>query len=385
MGNRHLRIVKGSGESVNPLNNGGEAGEAVMIGGVTIGALGGGIATRLIGAGFQRVGSLVFQKAMRISRIEQALKTSPLRNASVKTAIGDFETLIGNRYGEYNERLSGFVDELERSGLITALVEDAMLERWSPEVRDSFYALHERAFLKDQGDPADLYKKLMTSFSTTFKELSKDKVAADIMKLVHRDLAARCDQIDQSLQILNESRGALRLNSLEELRPALIKVARCLQSMTKQIRVETNKGARSVDISKIYIPPKLSYRDSKRSAQSLAKVSAAIRQRGRHHSARGEIEFEWGVDPKALQTITYSDLKLSFSRIVILGDPGGGKSTICQNLCFDLAKQAASAIASNAKPTAQLQKFPIRIVLRAFEKARTAETQLSLFDSFSAS
>jgi hypothetical protein len=214
-----------------------------MIGGATIGVLGAGITARLIGAGIQRVGSLVFQKAMRISRIEQALRTSPLKNANVKAAIGDFEVLIGHRYGEYNDRLSGFIDELERSGLITALVEDAMLERWSPEVRDSFFALHDRAFSKDQGDPADLYKKLMTSFSITFKELSKDKVAADILKLVHRNLIARCDQIDQSLHALNKDRGSRRLSSLEELRPALIKVARGLQSMTKQIRVETNKGA----------------------------------------------------------------------------------------------------------------------------------------------
>jgi hypothetical protein len=152
-----------------------------MLGGVAIGTLAGGFASRLIGSGVQRVGSLVFQKAMRISRIEQAIKTSPLRNANVKAAINDFEVLIGSRYGEYNERLSGFIDELERSGLITALVEDAMLERWSPDVRDSFYALHAQAFSKDQGDPADLYKKLMISFTTTFKELSKDKVAADIL------------------------------------------------------------------------------------------------------------------------------------------------------------------------------------------------------------
>ncbi|WP_316168322.1 MULTISPECIES: hypothetical protein [unclassified Bradyrhizobium] len=64
----------------------------------------------------------------------------------------------------------------------------------------------------------------------------------------------------------------------------------------------------------------------------------------------------------------------------MLGDPGGGKSTICQNLCFDLAKQAASAFASNNKPTAQLQKFPIRIVLRTYEKARTIEPQLSILE-----
>lgn len=351
----------------------------MLLGGLAVGAAEG-LATKLIASGMQRVGSLTFQKAIRISRIEQALRTSSLKNPNVKIAINDFQVLIGNRYGEYNERLSAFIDELDRSGLITALVEDAMLDRWSQNVRDSFFALHARAFSTEQGDPADLYTKLMTSFTTTFKELAKDKVTADILKLIHRDLIARCDQIDQALQVLNRSRPAGGLTSLEELRPSLIKIARGLQNMTKQIRVETNKGARSVDISKIYIPPKLSHRDTKKSTETLTKAASAVRGRIRHQGRAEPTEPDWRIDPKVLQTISYSDLKLSFARIVILGDPGGGKSTICQNLCFDLAKQAAGAFAANNKPTAQLQKFPIRIVLRTFEKARTVEPQLSLLD-----
>lgn len=352
----------------------------MLLGSLALGAAEG-LVTKLLASGMQRVGSLTFQKAMRISRIEQALRTSSVKNPNVKTAINDFQVLIGNRYGEYNERLSAFIDELDRSGLITALVEDAMLGRWSQNVRDSFFALHARAFSTEQGDPADLYTKLMTSFTTTFKELAKDKVTADILKLIHRDLIARCDQIDQALQVLNRSRPARgRLTSLEELRPSLIKIARGLQNMTKQIRVETNKGARSVDISKVYIPPKLSHRDTQRSAETITKAASAVRGRMKHQARAELIEYDWRIDPKTLQTITYSDLKLSFARIVILGDPGGGKSTICQNLCFDLAKQAASAFAANNKPTAQLQKFPIRIVLRTFEKARTVEPQLSLLD-----
>jgi hypothetical protein len=92
-----------------------------MIGGLTIGALTTGLASRLITSGILRVGSLTFQKAMRISRIEQTLKASSLRNPNVKAAVDDFEVLIGNRYGEYNERLANFMEELERGGLITAI------------------------------------------------------------------------------------------------------------------------------------------------------------------------------------------------------------------------------------------------------------------------
>jgi hypothetical protein len=351
-----------------------------MIGGITIGSLTTGLVGRLISSGIQRVGSLTFQKAMRVSRIEQALRTSSARNPNVKAAVDDFEVVIGNRYGELNERLASFLEELERGGLITAMVEDALLDRRSPEVLASFVNLHSRAFSKDQGDAVDLYQKLMVSFTTSFRELSKDKIASDILKLVHRDVSNRCDQIDQALELINKSRAGQRLTSLAELQPAFLKIARGLQSITKQIRVETNKGPRSVDISKIYIPPKLKHRDTKKNSEFLAKATSAIRPKNKPPTKSEPVEYDWRVDPKVLQTISYGDLKLSFSRVVILGDPGGGKSTICQHLCFDLAKQAASALGTVNKPTAQLQKFPIRVILRTFEKARTVEPQLNLFD-----
>jgi hypothetical protein len=51
------------------------------------------------------------QKAMRISRAEQALRTSYVKNPNVKIAVEDFETLIGNCYGELNERLASFLEE----------------------------------------------------------------------------------------------------------------------------------------------------------------------------------------------------------------------------------------------------------------------------------
>jgi len=348
--------------------------------GVTVASLSAGLAGRLLTSGIQRVGSLTFQKAMRVSRIEQTLKGSAQRNSNVKLAMEDFETVIGNRYGQYTEKLAQFLEELERSGLITAMVEDALLERRSQEVKAAFVALHARAFSDGEGNAEELFGRLTVSFATTFREASKDKMTSEMLKIIYRNLSTRCDQIDQALQLTNRgSRGREEI-PLEKLRAALLKIARGLQSTTKQVRVETNKGPRSVDISKIYIPPKLRYRDTKRNAEMLARASAVVRPRGRIITRQDGGEAEWRIDPNILQTITYGDLKLSFSRVVILGDPGGGKSTICQNLCFDLAKQAAIALATDNKPTAQLQKFPIRIVLRTFEKARTVEPQLSLFE-----
>ena len=165
----------------------------------------------------------------------------------------------------------------------------------------------------------------MTSFTTTFRELSNDKTVSDILKLVHRDIASRFDHIDQALELINKSRAGQRLTSLAELQPTLLKIARGLQSITKQIRVETNKGPRSVDISKVYIPPKLKHRDTKKNSAVLSKATSAIRPKSKQTNRSEHLELEWRVDPKVLQIISYADLKLSFSPVVILGEPGGGK------------------------------------------------------------
>ncbi|MGQ7387934.1 hypothetical protein ACTGWU_10670, partial [Streptococcus suis] len=104
------------------------------------------------------------------------------------------------------------------------------------------------------------------------------------------------------------------------------------------------------------------YRDTAKNADLISNAVSVVRAKRQRLDASELVE--WRVDPTSLNTIGYGDLKLSFSRVVILGDPGGGKSTICQNLCFDLAKQAAGALVAAHKPSAQLQKFPIRVVLR---------------------
>ena len=340
------------------------------------------VATRLLASGIQRAGSLSLQKAMRISRVEHLLKSGAQRSQNVKLATDDFETLIGNRYGQYNEKMADFLQELERGGLITAMVEDALLNRSSKEIKKAFLLLHSRAFAPDEGNAEELFERLTISFSTTFREVSKDKIVSDTLKLMFRELSNKCDQIDHALQAINNGLTVHQQTPLPELQGRLLRIARGLQAATKQVRVETNKGPRSVDISKIYIPPKLRHRDTKRNAETLAKVASVVRPRGRVVAKPDSPEPEWRIDPSVLQTISYGDLKLSFSRVVILGDPGGGKSTICQNLCFDLAKQAATALgsATENKPTAQLQKFPIRVVLRTFEKARTVDPQLSLFE-----
>jgi hypothetical protein len=342
-----------------------------------------GLSGRLIGSGIQRVGSLVFQKVMRIAKIDFALKGSVIRNPAVQTAIADFETVIGSRYGQLDVPLSNFLSELQRSGIINSMVENALINRSSIELKRIFVDLHETIIGESKGEPDVLFDKMMLSFNITLKELSKDEVMFECVRLYGDEIRKRLDSVDSALGEINRTSRHAKVN-FGELQANLLKFVKGLQSSNRYIRVETNKGARSVEITKIYIPPKLKYRDSKKNKQRVGAIAQVLDKYVRKVRANFTLEEQGSLErDEQVNRVTYNDLRLLFNRVVVLGDPGGGKSTLCQHLCHDLAKQAAGAL-QFADPkkqlTAQLQKFPIRIPLRSFEKARINDTQLSIYE-----
>ena len=176
-------------------------------------------------------------------------------------------------------------------------------------------------------------------------------------------LGSQLQNIQSSLDVFLEKADSLSTNETSEI---LLRLAKLSQARFKSIRVETKRGARKVEIGKIYIPSRLSSsQGGEPSEKSIDRDTV---------SESGGIEISGGTQ------ITYQHFRRSFSRAVILGDPGGGKSRLCQQYCFDLARQTALGVQYPPVPNVELgiQKLPIRVVLRSFEKARNVEPQLDL-------
>jgi hypothetical protein len=342
-----------------------------------VGAVGGGLIGRLIGSGVQRLGSLVLQKVIRVAKIENALKGNIAKNPLVQTAVADFETVIGTRYGELTTELSEFLREIERSGIINSMVENALIGRKSTELQRIFSQLHDQVIGSGKGAPGLLFERMMHSFSITLQELTKDRILLEAFRVHRTELEKRLDRVDLALiELTGKSEPTFKA-----LEATLLKIAKGLQSAYRSVRVETNKGARSVDITRIYIPPKLSYRDTKANSEKVTVATQIFKRTPQRGIVGSLFEPQDEHTPDKFTNITYSDLRLLFGRVVILGDPGGGKSTLCQHLCYDLARQAAASLQADSKQlTAQLQKFPLRIILRAYEKARTIDPQLSIYN-----
>jgi hypothetical protein len=87
-------------------------------------------------------------------------------------------------------------------------------------------------------------------------------------------------------------------------------------------------------------------------------------------------------EEEAVSEVSYSLFRSTFHRTVILGDPGGGKSTTIQNLCFEFSKALSLAVEyPNRDDTDPFrQRMPLRVVLRALESRHTSNRSLTILD-----
>jgi len=80
--------------------------------------------------------------------------------------------------------------------------------------------------------------------------------------------------------------------------------------------------------------------------------------------------------------ISFSNFKISINRVIVLGDPGGGKSTLSQFLCHELANAISkeSLETNTSKLNSAILKLPCKIVLRAFERRQQVNPGYDFID-----
>jgi hypothetical protein len=314
---------------------------------------------------------VICQKIVRRQRVEAALKGAATSNGALQAAMVDFEVITGSRYGKLTERLDRFLRELESSGVVVALAEEAVAERGETLSWRPFLELHNVVFGAAEDDARELYDSLRASFKASLELLYGDPALAVLLKAATGEIIRRLDRIEEGTR---SNATPARPQSLSEVPDTLQRVSKALSSKFRDVRVETNKGAKLLPIDKIYIPTRL------RARAGTQLVKEIIAADGGSKKARDrflEVQVSNGG-------ISYNEFRVSFRRAVILGDPGGGKSTISQYLCYQLAKQYSLVAQYSLKKTTELQpqitKIPVHVVLRSFESARLRTPQLSLFD-----
>ena len=315
------------------------------------------------GEAFTRIRS----ELRRLKAVQVALESHGRPKKEIlEAASNDVQQVLGNRKGQLNEALASLLTALRTSGLLSQLAEAAIILNWSESecelslaeiaglstafsalfsayIKSDVYEFEGAHFTSDQL-MIGILRMLEASLS-----MHDSVVAVKIIEDVrYKELLTRLRRIDKQVGQLvadNTKQALLQATPIVHLVPdeSIREFAVKQQSALNRLWVHGPDGrARRVPIEDLFVP-------------------LAVLQFDRDHQKR---------PLRTTTPVQFDNFLRLFSRAVILGDPGGGKSTFGQRLCLEFSRLAQNG----------LEKLPIRIVIREYEAAIVKNSNIVLFD-----
>ncbi len=336
--------------------------------------------------GLQEVFSAIFPEAMksvvkRVQRLEYiraAAKGEPrLTQANIDGVLSDFEIVLGSRIGTLDQRLAGFFIDIKNNGLFRELVISALTQADNPALSLALCQALKEHFPKDH---ISIDQQIVSS-SSFIKRLHEmairslrarlgndvDFVAASIeIKTASRRFFSNINSKLKYIKDMAEYERALRAREnpdsqterskqdgeVQVLQPPICPTWLSLSFQEIESGVEAISTATKINFSSVWIvgpndkshpvslngmmvPPKL------KAISRAALNASSVISRTDIDSLQEELNFEF------IKNKRY---------VVVLGDPGGGKSTLGQKLCLTLCESVA-----------EQKILPIRVILREYE------------------
>lgn len=319
-----------------------------------------GVLSSIVYDGLKRPFKGISEIAVRRRSINRALN-SPSHSETpdstdINAAINDVIRVIGNDHGSFTDSVAKFFQEIERSVIPDALKHFAFCGHSEEDAYPAFELIY-KTHLPLPFECRTLFKALNAAIKIRIEQSIEEKVLFEALKAQHEDLAVRITALSACLRNAASIDNPINADSFDEIRE---KIARGIEATNRQINVETTQGTRKVNIKKLVIAARLDFVSDK------GQIPAPHR------------EAQTDRNPNA----TYLNFRRTFNRAVILGDPGGGKSTLTQLLCFDLARQV-SLSAANPRYSgfdSRDLRIPFRIILRTLEKRQQQNPSYQIFD-----
>ncbi len=192
---------------------------------------------------------ILYQKILRRRKVDAAIRGEATQNSAIKKALMDYEVIVGSTYGTLTETLDKFLRELKSSGVIVCMAEEAVVKRRTKSTRAAFLNLHTEVFGDLSGNAQALYEQIAVSFETSLELLIADPAIALLIKSLVQELSKRLDRIEECTSVLLLAKPSS--DSQKDIVSTFHKVNRALATRYKDIRVETNRGARQVAIDRI--------------------------------------------------------------------------------------------------------------------------------------
>lgn len=273
-----------------------------------------------------------------------------LQDAKIEKAFLDLIQVLGNEYGLYTKQVDRFLIELRTSAVPSAIYGLLICGKSADDIKPAFETIYETfsplPFMAD-----DLFRALTAAISARIEQALGDPGLAEVIRANTEDLRRQIAEITASLR---QAKDTDPLDSQTFL-DARSRIARAVEVAHRDLPVETERGTRRINISRLVIPARL--RAANRNA--LASVSPNI-ERG---------------------TVTLEDFKANLHRAVVLGDPGGGKTTLTQFLCYAMAKKLNIDVISNPSHVQDKEfKIPLKIAVRSFDRKQKSSPGYTVID-----
>lgn len=329
------------------------------------------VAPPIVGAAFSRLSGRI----KRLSAVQKAFETGqPHSSKAVNRALDDLRAVMGGGTGGYTTDVEKLFQDLTNSGLIYKMAEAAIL--YPPH-----YDQHEKRFKYDQ---------ILPGLEATFVHVFNQYISNSKIEIHGKGLSAS-DVFTRIMVALSASIWAAQQEDAEAFlreaeRKALVLE---LRTIDKILNKKFSRGQDEREQQEFIAPRLLKASEARRIATELAKSLIPTYEVVQLHGPRGRIEHGVLLDdiyvPLPIKSTTFprkqyslvemnpsfrsaNDFQNAFYKAVLLGDPGGGKSTFAQKLCLDLCRNCVDKDGP----------LPIRIVIRDYEAAVVRDPQLAL-------
>ena len=296
----------------------------------------------------------------RRQRIGQALDSiesndeqhSPIITAAIK----DLARVLGHDRGIYSTEVAAFLHDVARSIVPEALAQFALCGKDPGDAFAPFDLIY-KSYNDLPFESRKVFNALYEAISLRFSIGIDNKILFEATKAQTSEILSKLDNLSTSLRHALTIHDPLEAKQYSELR---LKVAKGIEAANKQLNVETSHGARKIPIKSLVIQPRINVLTNGSDLPNAHRDSPVSRS----------------------QTLTYLQFRRTLKRAVMLGDPGGGKSTLTQLICADLSSQIL--LESNARFHKEFQssdlRLPLRVILRTFDARLNNNPSYNIFD-----
>ncbi len=331
-------------------------------------AVGLGVISGLLTAGMQRLSVDGIRRLLRLQDIHKSLQSrTNEEDQLLNTALKDLETVLGSYKGDLDTQLKKFLDILKTSGIAQKMLEDAIGSDGkvnnNTHTENLFTELYNIHIGHDATSAHQLYISITKSLFISFSSLIPNKA---LLKY----LSTKFEKVQKNINIKSSTIDIDGANA-EEI---IYEICKSTMQKNKYINIETNRGSKNIEISKIFTPSSISHwREDKMVSISSVAQGGFYQQRANFPPHNQTTQTSPPSQYFQHETeYSFTDLKDNFNKSVILGDPGGGKSTTCQQICYSIAKDQINnfenkRVLKNNKYYGNL-RLPIIITIRRYEQ-----------------